>query len=237
MGRSWVCDRIQGHTEERSMVSRLAVLILLLGVVGGEQLAAGQGRLSDKDLQRVMTNLKDDSQVFRKSFAGALKKSPIRKTSQEKDAQALADTFAKQASLVLDTFKRNQKADQQVVAMVNTAAQIDPKVYSLQLDPQTRGQWEKLRSELHEVAQAYGVNEPYLAPQRVDGAAASATGTCLNAVGIERSRQLVNECLQVSPATHPPCNAQNACSMIVDEIKRSCALMGSGAPGFCGEYR
>ena len=220
------------------MVARLAVLILLLGVVGGERLAVGQGRLSDKDLQRVMTNLKDDSQGFRKSFASALKKSPIRKTSQEKDAQALADTFAKQASLVLDTFKRNQKADQQVIAMVNTAAQIDPKVYSLQLDSATRGQWEKLRSELHQIAQAYGVNEPYLAPQGANAsAAASTTGTCLNAVGIERSRQLVNECLQVSPATHPPCNAQNACSMIVDEIKRSCALMVSGAPGFCGEYR
>jgi hypothetical protein len=218
------------------MMARLGVLILLLGVVGGARLAAGQGRLSDKDLQRVMTNLKDDSQGFRKSFANALKKSPIRKTSQEKDAQALADTLAKQASLVLDTFKRNQKADAQVVAMVNTAAQIDPKVYSLQLDAGTRGQWEKIRSELHQVASAYGVNEPYLAPQGAN-AAVSTTGTCLNAVGIERSRQLVNECLQVSPSTHPPCNAQNACSMIVDEIKRSCALMGTGAPQFCGEYR
>ena len=58
-----------------------------------------------------------------------------------------------------------------------------------------------------------------------------------HAVGIERSRQLVNECLQVSPATHPPCNAQNACSMIVDEIKRGCALISQGAPGFCAEYR
>jgi len=56
-------------------------------------------------------------------------------------------------------------------------------------------------------------------------------------VGIERSRQLVNECIQVSPSTHPPCNAQNACSLIVDEIKRGCALIGSGAPGFCAEYR
>jgi hypothetical protein len=219
------------------MMARLAVLILLLGVVGGERLAMGQGRLSDKDLQRVMVNLKADSQGFRKSFANALKKSPIRKTSQEQDAQALADTFAKQANNTLESFKKNQKADQQVIAMVNTAAQIDPKVYSLQLDPQTRAQWERLRGELHQIATAYGVQEPYLAPQGVSAAAVSTTGTCLNAVGIERSRQLVNECLQVSPATHPPCNAQNACSMIVDEIKRGCALMAAGAPGFCGEYR
>ena len=198
--------------------------------------AKAQGRLSDKDLQRLMQNLKDDAQPFRQSFANALKKSTIRKTSQEKDARMLADTFAKQANGALETFKHNQKADQDVTALVHTAAQIDPLVYSLQLNPQTTSQWEKLRTELHQIAQAYGVPEPYLAPQG-PAAAPSTTGTCLNAVGIERSRQLVNECLQVSPATHPPCNAQNACAMIVDEIKRGCALIGQGAPGFCAEYR
>ena len=121
---------------------------------------------------------------------------------------------------------------------MHTAAQIDPLVYSLQLNPQTTSQWERLRTELHQIAQAFGVPEPYLAPPPgSDSAALSTTGTCLNAVGIERSRQLVNECIQVSPATHPPCNAQNACSLIVDEIKRGCALIGQGAPGFCAEYR
>jgi hypothetical protein len=213
-------------------------LILLAAMPGSNRPAVAQGRLSDKDLQRLMQNLKDDAQPFRQSFANALKKSTIRKTSQEKDARALADTFAKQANGALETFKHDQKADQAVTALVNTAAQIDPLVYSLQLNPQTTSQWERLRTELHQIAQAFGVTEPYFAPQSGGAAAApSSTGTCLNAVGIERSRQLVNECLQVSPATHPPCNAQNACSLIVDEIKRGCALIGQGAPGFCAEYR
>lgn len=213
-------------------------LILLAAMPGTNRPAVAQGRLSDKDLQRLMQNLKDDAQPFRQSFANALKKSTIRKTSQEKDARALADTFAKQANSALETFKHDQKAEQAVTALVNTAAQIDPLVYSLQLNPQTTSQWERLRTELHQIAQAFGVTEPYFAPQSGGAAAApSSSGTCLNAVGIERSRQLVNECLQVSPATHPPCNAQNACSLIVDEIKRGCALIGQGAPGFCAEYR
>jgi hypothetical protein len=211
-------------------------LVLLAGMVGTSRTALAQGRLSDKDLQRLMQNLKDDAQPFRQSFANALKKSTIRKTTREKDARALTDTFAKEASQALETFKHDQKADQQVKALVNTAAQIDPLVYSLQLDPQTTSQWERLRTELHQIAQAFGVPEPYFSAQP-DPAATSTRGTCLNAVGVERSRQLVNECLQVSPATHPPCNAQNACSMIVDEIKRGCALINQGAPGFCAEYR
>ena len=217
---------------------RFSFLILLAGLLGASRPAVAQGRLSDKDLQRLMQNLKDDAQPFRQSFANALKKSSIRKTSQEKDARALADTFAKEANEALDTFKHNQKAEQGVTALVNTAAQIDPLVYSLQLNPQTTSQWERLRTELHQIAQAFGVPEPYFAPQPGSASAAlSTTGTCLNAVGIERSRQLVNECLQVSPATHPPCNAQNACSLIVNEIKRGCAMISQGAPGFCAEYR
>jgi hypothetical protein len=213
-------------------------LILLATMLVANGPAMAQGRLSDKDLQRLMQNLKDEAQPFRQSFANALKKSTIRKTSQEKDARALADTFAKQTNSALEIFKHDQKAEQQVTALVHTAAQIDPLVYSLQLNPQTTSQWERLRTELHQIAQAFGVTEPYLAPQSGGAAAApSSTGTCLNAVGVERSRQLVNECLQVSPATHPPCNAQNACSLIVDEIKRGCALLGPGAPGFCAEYR
>jgi hypothetical protein len=206
----------------------LGILLALSG-------AQAQGRLSDKDLQRLMLNLKDDAQPFRQSFAKALQKSSIRKTTREKDARGLVDTFAKQASEILDAFKHEHTAEEGVNELVHTAAQIDPMVYSLQLNAQTTTQWEKLRNELHQIAQAYGVQEPYLAPQV--SAAESTRGTCLNAVGIERSRQLVNECLQVSPSTHPPCNAQNACSLIVDEIKRGCGLMQQGAPGFCSEYR
>jgi hypothetical protein len=212
-------------------------LILVLGMLGAGKLGLAQGRLSDKDLQRLMHNLKDDAQPFRQSFANALKKSTIRKTSREQDARLLADSFAKQANGALDVFKHQQKAENAVAAMVSTAGRIDPLVYNLQLNAQTTALWEKLRTELHQIAQAFGVPEPYFAPQGgVASAASSSTGTCLNAVGIERSRQLVNECIQVSPSTHPPCSAQNACSLIVDEIKRGCAMIAQGAPGFCAEY-
>jgi hypothetical protein len=210
-------------------------LVFGLVVLAGWGGARGQGRLSDKDLQRVMQNLKDDAQGFRQNFSNALKQSSLRKTSQEKDARLLADTFAKQAGQTLETLKHGRQADGDVKEMVHTAAQIDPLVYSAQAGPETTGQWEKMRSELHQIAQAYGVEEPYLAPQNAGDS--SSTGTCLNAVGVERSRQLVNECLQVSPATHPPCNARNACALIVQEIKRGCGLMTTGAPGFCSEYR
>jgi hypothetical protein len=120
--------------------------------------------------------------------------------------------------------------------MVGTAEQIDAQVYSLKLNSAVTSQWEKLRTELHQLTQAFGVQEPYFQSQSGMAGTGGAT-SCLISVGAKRSATLVNECLQVSPGTHPPCNAENACSLIVDEIRRGCGMLGQDAPGFCAEYR
>jgi hypothetical protein len=59
---------------------------------------------------------------------------------------------------------------------------------------------------------------------------------CRETAGAEKAKTLVQQCLEVSPATHPPCNAANACSLIVDEIARGCAMIEKDAPAFCAEY-
>lgn len=61
--------------------------------------------------------------------------------------------------------------------------------------------------------------------------------TCNQSIGAQKAHQLVEQCLDVSPATHPPCNAANACSLIEDEIRRGCSMLGKDAPGFCRPYR
>jgi hypothetical protein len=68
------------------------------------------------------------------------------------------------------------------------------------------------------------------------GAGEAQERSCKDAIGAARANQLVKECVQVSPATHPPCNAQNSCKLITDEIRRSCPLLGHDAPGFCEQY-
>lgn len=62
-------------------------------------------------------------------------------------------------------------------------------------------------------------------------------GRCIDTLGQAEAKKLVEQCLQVSPATHPPCNAVNACDLITDEIKRGCKLIGQGAPSFCTTYK
>ncbi len=69
--------------------------------------------------------------------------------------------------------------------------------------------------------------------EEVDPAVA---GSCLAEIGAEAAARLVERCVMVSPATHPPCNTANPCAMIQGEIDRSCAMYGPGEtkPSQCG---
>lgn len=59
-----------------------------------------------------------------------------------------------------------------------------------------------------------------------DQAAAGEPGSCLAEVGAQASARLVERCIMVSPATRPPCNAANPCTMIQGEIDRACGQYG-----------
>jgi len=59
---------------------------------------------------------------------------------------------------------------------------------------------------------------------------------CSVEAGPEAAQVEVDRCLEVSPATRPPCNADNPCQMIRDEIARGCAMLGSDKPDYCYEY-
>lgn len=64
--------------------------------------------------------------------------------------------------------------------------------------------------------------------EEVDPAHAPAPLSCRDEIGVRASAVLVERCRAVSPATHPPCNADNACGLIRDEIARACALYAPG---------
>ncbi|MEP7041709.1 MAG: lysozyme inhibitor LprI family protein [Dokdonella sp.] len=59
---------------------------------------------------------------------------------------------------------------------------------------------------------------------------------CSKSAGQLKAEAYVQQCQQVSPATHPPCNVANACDLMIDEIKRGCAMIDKNAPAFCASY-
>ncbi|WP_156088706.1 hypothetical protein [Pseudomonas viridiflava] len=63
----------------------------------------------------------------------------------------------------------------------------------------------------------------------------AADKSCAEAIGQKRAESLVKQCINVSPATHPPCNVANSCGMINSEVERGCGLLGDdpNAPAYC----
>jgi len=61
--------------------------------------------------------------------------------------------------------------------------------------------------------------------------------SCNATAGPQRAQELVRQCRDVSPATHPPCNGENACDLIISEIRRGCGMLTSDIPGYCRQYR
>jgi hypothetical protein len=65
---------------------------------------------------------------------------------------------------------------------------------------------------------------------------AAAQASCRDEVGAAKARIYVQHCREVSPATRPPCNVDNACALILAEIRRGCAFLKGEAPTYCQEY-
>jgi hypothetical protein len=135
------------------LLAGLLSACLLLALVPA---AHSQARVSDKDLQHMMENIRDDAKSFRDPFNKALSKSSIRRTSAEKDAKKLADDLGKQTAAALDEFKHNKQAGPRTAAMFATAHRIDTVVSGLQPAGVANAQWEKLRQELQQVSTALG---------------------------------------------------------------------------------
>ncbi len=66
-------------------------------------------------------------------------------------------------------------------------------------------------------------------PQEEVTAPVEASSTSCNLdQGADAAAELAARCTQVSPASHPPCNPNNPCQLIQDEIDRACGLYGPG---------
>jgi len=120
-------------------------------------LAVGQTRVSDKDVEGLMKNLKEDSKKFKSSFDSAIGKSTVRKTSKEKDAKALVSRFAKQTEGMLSHFSDKKKGDTELQAVLRSSDQIDSFMSEVSLDSKTGADWQKVKAELNSLSEAFGL--------------------------------------------------------------------------------
>lgn len=208
-------------------------MLLFALALTGAPFAGAQGRLSDKDVEHMTDHLASDAKRFRPEFEKSLVKSSIFKTSREKEARRTAEQLEKKSDALARRFKKSKRADGNMQEIVALAQQIDRDVIELRLGKAVTSKWERIHSEVSQLAGAFGISEPFT---RTTAADPGGENSCAESAGTERARKLTEECIAVSPATRPPCNVQNPCSLIVDEIKRGCRLLGQTAPIFCQQY-
>jgi len=59
--------------------------------------------------------------------------------------------------------------------------------------------------------------------------------SCMALIGEKGVQMLVQQCIHVSPADHPRCNASNRCYMISEEIVQGCSMLDNDGkkPKYC----
>jgi hypothetical protein len=132
-----------------------AILFLLLA----PRTASAQDRLSDRDVEALMKNLKQDTKPFVSTFTSAVSKSNVRKTTQEKIYKALAKTFQAQVDDMLNGFQSKHKADTTLPAVIQSAHQIDDVFIDVQLEGSAKPDWLKCKATLQRIAAQFNV--PY----------------------------------------------------------------------------
>jgi len=81
------------------------------------------------------------------------------------------------------------------------------------------------------------IRNAYLVRQAALTAADNVKDTpCSDTVGAKQAAVFVKECTEVASETHPPCNAENSCELIVSHNHFRCLSLGDGAPKFCAAY-
>lgn len=127
----------------------------LLLALAQAPLANAQNRMSDKDVERLMTNMYDDAKKFRSSFNSSISKSTIRKTAQEKQSKTLVEQFVKDIGDMRSEFKKKKVVALTFPKVQSAAVQIDDLLQSVHLDAPTNAAWTKVRSEFQQISTAF----------------------------------------------------------------------------------
>ena len=134
-------------------VMMLATIVMTLAAL----VVWGQSRMTDKDVEETMQNLKNDAKHFQSSFNSAIDKSTVRKTSREKDAKALVKTFAQQTDSMHTVFKGSKKADTSLPGVLDNAQKIDKLLADVPLGENVTSRWSRVKSELNTLASAFNM--------------------------------------------------------------------------------
>lgn len=119
-------------------------------------------RLTDKDVEKIIHRIEQQSDRFRSSLDSALDKSRFNGSNREDDINSFVKEFYKETKNLHDKFDRHKSTSPDVQVVLERAARIDGFMRRFALSARAQEDWSALKASLDELAAAYTVSWRWL---------------------------------------------------------------------------
>lgn len=133
-------------------------LVLLAGFSVAVKAQDAPYRISDKEVKKLMQQLKKDAGKFRKSLDSSLDRSRLNGTHREDDINAFLKNYEDATERLYSRFKDNKSVGADVEAVLDGAAEIDRFMTRRLASEKAERDWGAVRQDLRRLAEAYNVS-------------------------------------------------------------------------------
>ena len=115
-------------------------------------------RLNDKQVKKLMAQLKKDTGRFRKSLDSSLDRSRLNGTNREDDINRFIKNYEDATERLYSRFKDNKSVGADVEAVLDGAAELDRFMSRRLASEHAESDWAAVRQDLRQLAEAYNVS-------------------------------------------------------------------------------
>src|SRR5215216_8151780 len=151
------CRRGENMRNKRMLIA-INVLMLLASFSVVVRAQDAPYRLSDKEVKKLMAQLKKDTGKFRKSLDSSLDRSRLNGTNREDDINASLKNYEDTTERLYSRFKDNKSVGADVEAVLDGAAEIDQFMTRRLASERAERDWAAVRADLRRLAEAYNVS-------------------------------------------------------------------------------
>jgi len=141
------------------VVSFLCVGSALLPITANAQFTRrAPHRQDDKDVEKILKRVEQQSDHFKSSLNSALDKSRLNGSHREDDINSFVKDFYAETKRLRDRFDSHKSTAPDVSAVLERAARIDEFMLRNPLSSRAQDDWSTLKSNLDELSAAYNVS-------------------------------------------------------------------------------
>jgi len=142
----------------KRVLTVIHVLILVASFAVVAQAQEAPYRLNDKEVKKLMAQLKKDTGRFRKSFDSSLDRSRLNGSHREDDINRFLKNYEDATERLYSRFKDNKSVGADVEAVLDGAAEINQFMSRRLASERAERDWDSVRQDLRRLAEAYNVS-------------------------------------------------------------------------------